>query len=410
MLLISRFFARQWIDSLQARRVTGHSGEPLQIGEKLRVQVIVQNAGRFPFAWLLVEDTLPIAALAQSSPALRPIGARIALTQLRRGHSAVLDYEIEFLRRGYYQIGPVLTETGDLFGLHRRYRVLTEPQFVMVLPKIVSLQGYDLTTRRPVGEIRMTHRLFEDPTRIAGVRAYQHGDPFNRIHWHATARTAALQSKVYEPSSIAGATLVLDFHSTAELEGGPVYRTELAVTTAASLANALHELGQRIGLITNGRDAADRIREEGWAHEFRTRSKARADIQMRERSDRLRPTVVETRRGVDQYMRILETLARLELSDGLAFHELLGEAGNRLPRNTTVIAILTQVPPESAIALINLQRRGYVVAVVWVGDATTPEWAERPEWASWLLGSGIELHSVDNEAALSDLCSEHLLR
>ena len=38
---------------------------------------------------------------------------------------------------------------------------------------------------------------------------------------------------------------------------------------------------------------------------------------MRERSDRLEPLMVETRRGAEQLMRIVETLARVELAAGL---------------------------------------------------------------------------------------------
>jgi hypothetical protein len=56
----------------------------------------------------------------------------------------------------------------------------------------VALEGYNLSSRRPIGEIRLAHRLFEDPTRMAGVRPYQQGDPLNRIHWRATARTGAI--------------------------------------------------------------------------------------------------------------------------------------------------------------------------------------------------------------------------
>ena len=79
--------------------------------------------------------------------------------------------------RGYYQVGPLVLETGDLFGLHRRFRIVTEPVYIMVYPKVVPLPGYDLASRRPIGEIRLTHRLFEDPTRIAGVRLLPAGRP-----------------------------------------------------------------------------------------------------------------------------------------------------------------------------------------------------------------------------------------
>ena len=74
-------------------------------------------------------------------------------------------------------------------------------------------------------------------------------------------------------------------------------RSELAVTAAASLANAVYEMGQQVGLVTNGRDAADRIRQEGWDYDIRTRDAARQAASMAETSDRLRPVVVETAAG-----------------------------------------------------------------------------------------------------------------
>ena len=46
----------------------------------------------------------------------------------------------------------------------------------------LALEGYDLASRRPIGEVRISHRLFEDPTRIHGVRPYERGDALNRIH------------------------------------------------------------------------------------------------------------------------------------------------------------------------------------------------------------------------------------
>ena len=93
----------------------------------------------------------------------------------------------------------------------------SEPHFVLVYPKVVPLEGYDLASRRPIGEVLLTHRLFEDPTRIAGVRGYEPGDPLNRIHWKATARTGSLHSKIHEPSTLSGATVA---YLRAQVEAG----------------------------------------------------------------------------------------------------------------------------------------------------------------------------------------------
>jgi len=331
----------------------------------------------------------------------------VNIMQLGAKAQKSLLYQVTFLMRGFYQIGPLLLESGDLFGLHRRFRLETKPHFVLVFPKVVPLRGYELASRRPIGEVRLTHRLFEDPTRISGVREYQQGDPLNRIHWRATARTGAMHSKMYEPSCIAGSTLLLDFHKEVYTARREPHRSELAITTAASLANAVYQMGQQIGLVTNGRDAADRIQQEGFRHEFRTRSLALDTAKMRDRSDRLRPVVVETRRGPEQLVRILEALARLELTEGLTFPQLIIEATSRLPRDATVVAILPSVPVEASIALGSLKRRGYAVTVILV---TYDDDDEAPASMGRLIAEGIDVRRVDSEAAIASVCAAQAAR
>jgi uncharacterized protein (DUF58 family) len=403
LLVLSRLLARNWIQHVSASRhcdcITA------EVGDSVAVEIQVTNSGWLPVPWLLLEDLLPAKALVESRQRLRVKKKRMKIVMLRSYGKTTLNYQIEFKMRGYYQLGPLVLESGDLFGLHRRYRVGTAPHFVLVYPKIVPLEGYELATRRPIGEVRLTHRLFDDPTRIAGVRQYEAGDPLSRVHWRATARTGMLHSKIYEPSTIAGATLVLDFHQAGYPQRGEPYRSELAVTTVASLAHAVYELGQQVGLITNGRDAADRIRQEGWAHDYRTREDARKSASMREESDRLQPLVVETRRGPEQIQRILETLARVELTDGLTLTQLIGDTTSRLPRDATVIAVLAEVTTKAALALGNLKRRGLAVtAILILFDDNALEKA-----SGRLLAEGIDVRHVRDEATLTVVCQRQVL-
>lgn len=419
VILLSRFLARHWIEGVTAKRESNRL--VAEIGDKVAVIVDVRNESGLPVPWLLVEDSVPKDALASRPPKLKVDGRRVALVQLGPHGTKSVRYQVNFAMRGYYQLGPLLVESGDLFGLHRRFRVVTEPQFVLVYPKVIPLSGYDLSSRRPIGEIRMSHRLFEDPTRLAGVREYQQGDSFNRIHWKATARTGELHSRIYDPSSVAGATIVLDFHKAMYPAQGEPLRSELAVTTVASLANAVCQLGQQIGFVSNGRDAADRIREEGWNRDFRTRDAARQNVGMDSSSDRLRPVIVETQRGYEQFQRIRESLARLELTDGLTFSQLIVEASSRLPRDATVVAVMGDVTTESAVALGNLRRSGFAVSAIVVlqggdnsfGDATGTRYLDADgmvDKVGRLLAEGIDVRHIDNEAAISDLCSEQLIR
>jgi uncharacterized protein (DUF58 family) len=404
VMITSRFLARSWAEGLSAvrdcNRVTAN------VGDIVAVVILVENRRGLPVPWVLLEDLLPRHALVPPPPRLGVQGRRLHLAMLGGRGRKTLTYQLRCNQRGYFQIGPLVLETGDLFGLHRRYRVVTEPHFLMVYPRVFALEGYDVASRRPIGEVRMSYRLYEDPTRIAGVRQYQAGDPLNRVHWRATARTGSLHSKVYDPSTVAGATILLNFYEAAYERRGRMDRAELGVTAAASLANAVYEMGQQVGLVTNGRDAADRIRQEGWDYDIRSRKAARRAAQMLEHSDRLEPVVVETRRGPEQLMRILETLARVELTDGLTFAQLVTETASRLPRDATVLAILPSVSAQTALALGNLRRHGFAVTAV----LNLYEVHDFEVAAGQLLAEGIEARHLQTEASLVTLCRDYVLR
>ena len=403
VMIVSRILARTWIESLSASRECNRVSA--NIGESVAVVVNVANSGALPIGWVLLEDVLPRGALRHNPPKLRVNGSRLKLMMLWAGGRKTMFYQLECLGRGYFQIGPLVLETGDLFGLHRRYKVGTSPHFVLVYPEVVALEGFDIASRRPIGEVRMMHRLFEDPTRIAGVRPYEAGDPLNRVHWRATARTGKLHSKIYEPSSITGATVVVEFNQAAFDPRHEPVRSELAVTAAASLANAVYHMGQQVGLVTNGRDAADRIRQQGWEEDPRTRNAARATAAMLESSDRLEPLVVRTQRGPEQLMRILETLARVELTDGFDFAQLIIETASRMPRDATVIAVLPSVTMETAVALGNLRRGGYAVTAILI----MYDHEEYSRAAGKLLAEGVETRQLANKEALVTVCRNYVL-
>jgi uncharacterized protein (DUF58 family) len=250
--------------------------------------------------------------------------------------------------------------------------VIGKPVYVMVYPKVIPLQKYDFASERPIGEVRLQNRLFEDPTRTAGVREYQVGDPLQRVHWKVTARTGVLHCRIYEPTTLAGAMILIDFHVEGYPGRGEPFRSDLAVTTAASIAYAVSMLNQQLGLASNGRDAADRIREESLREEsqpggYETRDAARDRFELSEENDRLRPLTVDTRRGFDQFQKVREALARLEFTDAFDFAHLALEMATRMPHDATVIAILPRVPVESAIALGALRRQGFAVTAILVG-------------------------------------------
>ncbi len=400
VILASRWMTNRWSESLTAGREL--SRQEVDTGETVAVIAKIENTGALPIAWTLLEDLLPRRALIHRPPNLKVTGRRVLLSSILSGKSKSIMYKMKCNRRGYYQIGPLVMETGDLFGLHRRYRVLTKPTFLTVLPPVIPLEGYDIASKRPLGEVQITHRLYEDPTRNAGVREYEPGDPLNRVHWGATARTGTLHSKIYEPSTVAGATILLDFHKDSHPKKHEPMRSELAIMAATSLSHYLYDMGQQVGLVTNARDAADRVREQGWDYDLRSRNTAKQSASMLSESDRLRPQVHEPDRGPEQLRRLQLALARAELTDGLTFDRLVMETGCRLPKNATVIAILQTVEERFAVALGNLRRQGYAVSAI----LNIYEPYDYSDAAKWLLAEGITTHQLKDEQAIPTIAKQ----
>jgi uncharacterized protein (DUF58 family) len=249
----------------------------------------------------------------------------------------------------------------------------------------------------------MTHRLFEDPTRIAGVRKYQNGDSLSRVHWRATARTGSLQSKVFEPSTLAGATIAVDFHHESFDPRHEPVRSELAIKCAASIANTLQTMGQQVGLVSNATDAADRIRIQGWRSDARTREEAKKSAAMVDASDRLAPVIIPTRKSAQQLTSILNSLARMEIASGLSLPELLMETQAQIPRDATVIVIVSQVKMENAVALGGMLKQGYSVEVI-INCYSDEEFLQT---AGTLINQGITCRHLKDEATIATICEKH---
>ncbi len=194
ILVVNKFLANTWANSTIA--VRSGADREVKIGSCIPVEIEITNTSRLPVFWLLVEDLLPRWATFYDPPALQVDGDRVRVMLLMPGAKRTLAYQIKCNQRGYFQIGPTVLETGDLMGLYRRYRVGTEPQYLTVLPNVVTLSSYEIGSRRPIGEIRMRDNIMDDPTRLRGIRRWQPGDPDAQrpLGRHGSDRRVAQQS------------------------------------------------------------------------------------------------------------------------------------------------------------------------------------------------------------------------
>ncbi len=100
---LTRYLSRQWADSLVAvRKSTAHE---VEIGQTIIVSFKLENSGRLPIIWMLLEDALQGGRLVGPPPGLRSMAAICDYCHSRSVPQAAL-LQATALRRGYYQIGP----------------------------------------------------------------------------------------------------------------------------------------------------------------------------------------------------------------------------------------------------------------------------------------------------------------
>lgn len=388
LVLLANVSSRLWLAGLDCERTVSQT--TIRQGETIEVEVTVTNRRGFPIPWIYVEDKYPADFVRD--------GENSQLAVLMPGRSLGMKYQLCCPRRGYHRIGPLLMESGDLFGLQRRFRTGKQQDYISVLPTIAYIETFNISAKRPQGPVRITNRIYQDPTRIYGLREYVPGDPLNTIHWKATARTGKLHVKTFEPTSVLGGTLALDLHEDSYKPAKREERMELAITTTASIAYLLQMSGEQVGMITNGRDAAEVAQYEVDEQGALSRAEADASVVGEAESTRINPLSVPTVRSPVQAVRIAENLARILPSSGLDASQLIYNEFRRLPRDAAILPVVPQVTEALALTLAMLKQSGFNVSVFLIQDD-----AAYMEAATLLAPHNIYVFHIEHEWSLHEL-------
>jgi hypothetical protein len=199
--------------------------------------------------------------------------------------------------------------------------------------------------------------------------------------------------------------LVLDMHKKSNPDRNEPLRTDLAVTMAASLAHTLYMMNQPFGLISNGRDAADRVRQMHLERDYSDRDSVRANVEMKTLSDRLRPVVVDANRGPEHFAELHRTLARLERTDGMQLSDLIMETQNRFSRQLSVLVLIQQVDDAMALALGLLRRRGFAVSAI----VNQHDLDGLQDSAAKLMAYHVPVFALPNEESVPTVCRDALV-
>jgi uncharacterized protein (DUF58 family) len=328
--ILSRIWSRRMLKNL---RITRTLEQRAFLGEQVAVTLKFENLSRLPIPWLLLNETI---STALSSP---PFYREVITLGGKATHT--LQYTLTARRRGYYGVGPMAVETGDLFGLNRRLNGRIEPDHLIVYPKILPISQLGLPTHSPQVILPTTVPLFHDPSRLIGVRDYVPGDNPRHIHWPATASTGQILVKQFQTAIARENAIFLNMdRANYGRSGRAAIAIELAIVVAASLANhIIVNEDLPTGLFATGRDP----------------------ITERQESFQLFPN-----RGRGHLMQILEVLARVEATSDTLFLEQLRQQAVHLSWGTTIIIITSQPSTALLNSVLLLKRSGYRAVLVLV--------------------------------------------
>jgi uncharacterized protein (DUF58 family) len=319
------------------------------VGESVDLSIELTNNKLLPLSWLRVDDRFP-DIMPPRDRALIPSGMpKIGLLS----HVAALSwyekvrwhYSIPCTQRGFYFFGPVQLRSGDIFGIFESEAVLEGTTRLIVYPQVQPLERLGLPAKDPFGGQRTHRPVFEDPTRVVGVRDYHPDDPMRRVHWKATARTQNLQVRVWEPTEEPQIVVLLNVATfRRHWQGINRELLEWVISVAASIC--MHAFTDRntVGLLANA-------------------SVPQSD----------QPVKVLPGRSPHQMRYILEALAAITVFATMPIERLLHNEARKMGWGATLAVVTAVVTDELQAEMLRLHRAGRRMALVSLDNDFTEE-------------------------------------
>ena len=326
--------------------------ERVFVGETVALTLELVNQKPLPLSWVQVDDRFPEKMPPEGRKlqvsGIPEIGLLSNIAALSWYEKVRWRYQMPCQQRGFYFFGPVFLRSGDIFGIFESEKLLEERTRLIVYPKVEPLERLGLPAKNPFGGRRTHLPLFEDPTRVVGVRDYYPDDPMRRVHWKATARTQALQVRVWEPTQ---ERQLIVFLNVATMEkhwlGVNEELLEGTISVAASICQHAFNDKNAVGLMANA-------------------SVPRSD----------QPVKVASGRSPHQMRYILEALAAITSYPTSTMHRLLRAESPKMEWGATLV-VVTAVVSEALLAqMVRLRRAGRQLALVSLDNSFSEKKAE----------------------------------
>lgn len=123
---------------------------------------------------------------------------------------------------------------------------------IIIYPNLSSVIGGNLMVPKESGTHFNRSSLFVNHSSTIGTRDYLQSDPFNRLHWKATARTSKLQTKILEPTSQNALTLIINIKD----GNGVIGDLEEVLSHVAYIAHVVTKQNREFQIFINSRPSS----------------------------------------------------------------------------------------------------------------------------------------------------------
>ena len=254
IMLQTSVYKRHIFDRLGYRCV--FSMDEAHEGDSLYMVETVHNRKLLPVPWLKVDMTVSRWLGFEGTQPVENLEKRyLASGYFLKGYQKTTRrWKLECQKRGVYTIDTVTLVGGDFLGLNTVSVPVAVNASLTVYPATIDLEDMLVSANYLQGNTIVKRWIVDDPFIIAGAREYIPGDPMNRVHWTATARTGTLMTRKNDFTSHISLTVILNIQSL-ENEFDQVVgkeTTELGIKAAATLLDRALKFGTPARLATNG--------------------------------------------------------------------------------------------------------------------------------------------------------------